>query len=323
MITSAYICDAIRTPFGRYGGVLSSVRADDLAAIPLVALMVRNPNVDWEQISDVLYGCANQAGEDNRNVARMASLLAGLPTGVSAATINRLCGSGLDAIGSAARAIRSGEATMMIAGGVESMSRAPYVVGKAETAFARTMEMADTTIGWRFVNKLMQAQHGIDSMPETAENVAREFGIDRLSQDRFALASHTKALAAQKSAVFDAEITPVTIAQKKGDPLIVTQDEHPRNTSIEALAGLAPVVASDGTVTAGKLVGHQRWRLRIAAGMRKIRAQVCVDAESARARHGDRRRSAAHHGNRAGTGSAQGIGADGTDDGANGCDRTQ
>ena len=255
MITSAYICDAIRTPFGRYGGVLSSVRADDLAAIPLIALMVRNPGVDWEQISDVLYGCANQAGEDNRNVARMASLLAGLPTGVSGATINRLCGSGLDAVGSAARAIRSGEATMMIAGGVESMSRAPYVIGKAEATFARNMEMADTTIGWRFVNKLMQAQYGTDSMPETAENLARECGIDRQSQDRFALASHTKALAAQTSGVFDAEITPVTIAQKKGDPLIVTQDEHPRQTSLVALAGLAPIVAPDGTVTAGNSSG--------------------------------------------------------------------
>ncbi|OGB24150.1 MAG: 3-oxoadipyl-CoA thiolase [Burkholderiales bacterium RIFCSPLOWO2_02_FULL_57_36] len=255
MITSAYICDAIRTPFGRYGGMLSSVRADDLGAIPLVALMVRNPNVDWEQVSDVLYGCANQAGEDNRNVARMAGLLAGLPVGVSGATINRLCGSGLDAIGSAARSIRSGEATMMIAGGVESMSRAPYVVGKAETAFARNMEMVDTTIGWRFVNKLMQAQHGIDSMPETAENVAREFGIDRRSQDRFALASQTKALAAQQNGVFEAEITPVTIMQKKGDSQILTQDEHPRNTSIEALAKLTPIVRSDGTVTAGNSSG--------------------------------------------------------------------
>lgn len=255
MITSAYICDAIRTPFGRYGGILSSIRADDLGAVPLVALMVRNPNVDWEQVSDVIYGCANQAGEDNRNVARMAGLLAGLPVGVSGATINRLCGSGLDAIGSAARAIRSGEATMMIAGGVESMSRAPYVVGKAETAFARNMEMIDTTIGWRFVNKLMEAQHGIDSMPETAENVAREFGIDRQSQDRFALASQAKALAAQNNGFFDAEITPVAISQRKGDPLIATRDEHPRTTSIEALARLAPIVAPDGTVTAGNSSG--------------------------------------------------------------------
>ncbi len=255
MITSAYICDAIRTPFGRYGGMLSSIRTDDLAAVPLTALMVRNPNVDWEQISDVLFGCANQAGEDNRNVARMAALLAGLPVGVPGATINRLCGSGLDAIGSAVRAIKSGEAAMMIAGGIESMSRAPYVVGKAETAFARNMEMIDTTIGWRFVNRLMQAQYGIDSMPETAENVARDFEIDRQSQDRFALASQTRAIAAQKCGFFDAEITPVAIAQKKSEPLIVTQDEHPRNTSLDALARLAPIVAADGTVTAGNSSG--------------------------------------------------------------------
>src|ERR1700716_153518 len=198
MLTPAYICDAIRTPFGRYGGMLSSIRTDDLGAIPLMALMVRNPHADWEQVTDVLYGCANQAGEDNRNVARMASLLAGLPVGVPGATINRLCGSGLDAVGSAARAIKSGEAALMIAGGVESMSRAPFVLGKAETAFARNVQMYDTTIGWRFVNKLMQAQHGTDSMPETAENVARDFGIDRLSQDRFALASQMKTIAAQE-----------------------------------------------------------------------------------------------------------------------------
>jgi 3-oxoadipyl-CoA thiolase len=255
MLTPAYICDAIRTPFGRYGGMLSSIRTDDLGAIPLMALMVRNPHADWEQVTDVLYGCANQAGEDNRNVARMASLLAGLPVGVPGATINRLCGSGLDAVGSAARAIKSGEAALMIAGGVESMSRAPFVLGKAETAFARNVQMYDTTIGWRFVNKLMQAQHGTDSMPETAENVARDFGIDRLSQDRFALASQMKTIAAQENGYFDAEITPVTIAQKNHDPIIITQDEHPRHTSLDALAALEPIVAADGTVTTGNASG--------------------------------------------------------------------
>ena len=255
MITQAFICDAIRTPFGRYGGSLSTIRADDLGAIPLAALMVRNPSVDWEQVNDVLFGCANQAGEDNRNVAHMASLLAGLPVGVAGATINRLCGSGLDAIGSASRAIKAGEANLMIAGGVESMSRAPYVMGKADTAFSRDTKMFDTTIGWRFVNKLMKAQYGVDSMPETAENVATDFGIDRAAQDRMALASQQKALAAQQRGFFDAEITPVTLVQKSGDPLIVTRDEHPRATSAEALARLKPIVRPDGTVTAGNASG--------------------------------------------------------------------
>jgi acetyl-CoA acyltransferase len=255
MLTPAYICDAIRTPFGRYGGMLSGIRADDLAAIPLMALVERNPGVDWEQINDIILGCANQAGEDNRNVARMAGLLAGLPVGVSAATINRLCGSGLDAIGIAARAIKSGEALMAIAGGVESMSRAPLVMSKADTAFGRTQQLYDTTLGWRFVNKLMQAQHGIDSMPETAENVARDFAIDRTSQDRFALASQEKALTAQQNGFFDAEITPVTVAQKKGESVVLTLDEHPRKTSIEALGKLAPVTGPQGTVTAGNASG--------------------------------------------------------------------
>jgi acetyl-CoA C-acetyltransferase len=231
------------------------LRADDLAAIPLAALMVRNPEVDWEQLTDVLLGCANQAGEDNRNVARMAALLAGLPVGVPGATINRLCGSGMDAVGSAARAIRAGEATLMIAGGVESMSRAPLVMPKAEAAFSRHAEIHDTTIGWRFVNRLLQAEYGSESMPQTAENVAREFGIDRLSQDRFALASQDKAARAQRDGLFDEEITPVTVAQKKGDPLILTTDEHPRVTSMEALAALPPIVAPDGTVTAGNASG--------------------------------------------------------------------
>ena len=255
MLTQAFICDAIRTPFGRYGGSLSSVRADDLGAIPLAALMVRNPSVDWELISDVLYGCANQAGEDNRNVARMSTLLAGLPVGVAAATINRLCGSGLDAIGTAARAIRAGEAGLMIAGGVESMSRAPFVMGKTDTAFSREAAMFDTTIGWRFVNKLMKAQYGIDSMPETAENLAVEFNIDRAAQDRMAVASQRKALAAQASGFFTHEITPVTIVHAKCDPVIVTEDEHPRATSVEALAKLKPIVRVDGTVTAGNASG--------------------------------------------------------------------
>ncbi|HMN74803.1 MAG TPA: 3-oxoadipyl-CoA thiolase [Burkholderiaceae bacterium] len=254
-MTQAFICDAIRTPFGRYGGALSSVRADDLAALPIKALMARHPGLDWSAVSDVLYGCANQAGEDNRNVARMAALLAGLPTAVGGATINRLCGSGMDAVGSAARAIKSGEAGLMIAGGVESMSRAPFVMPKAESAFARTNAVYDTTIGWRFVNKLMKDKHGIDSMPETAENVATDFRIEREAQDRMALASQTKALAAQRSGFFDAEIAPVTLAQKKGDPIVVARDEHPRETSIEALARLKPIVRADGSVTAGNASG--------------------------------------------------------------------
>ena len=220
----AFVCDAIRTPFGRYGGALASVRTDDLGAIPLKALMARNPRVDWAAVTDVLFGCANQAGEDNRNVARMALLLAGLPQEVPGATINRLCGSGLDAVGSAARAIRSGEAQLMIAGGVESMSRAPFVMPKAESAFSRANAVYDTTIGWRFVNRLMKERYGVDSMPETAENVAADFGVEREAQDRMALASQLKAVAAQKNGFFEREITPVTIVQKKGDPIVVTKD---------------------------------------------------------------------------------------------------
>ncbi|SFD45528.1 3-oxoadipyl-CoA thiolase [Paracidovorax konjaci] len=251
----AFICDAIRTPFGRYGGALSSVRTDDLGAIPIQALMARNPNVDWAAVADVLYGCANQAGEDNRNVARMSALLAGLPIEVPGATINRLCGSGLDAVGSAARAIRAGEAGLMIAGGVESMSRAPFVMPKAETAFSRANAVYDTTIGWRFVNKLMKARYGVDSMPETAENVADDHGIEREAQDRMALASQQKAVAAQRAGHLAREITPVTIAQKKGDAIVVDQDEHPRETSLEALAKLKGVVREGGTVTAGNASG--------------------------------------------------------------------
>ena len=251
----AFICDAIRTPFGRYGGALSSIRTDDLAALPLKALLARNPGVDWAAVADVLYGCANQAGEDNRNVARMASLLAGLPLDVPGATINRLCGSGLDAVGSAARAIKAGEAHLMIAGGVESMSRAPFVMPKAESAFSRANAVYDTTIGWRFINPLMKAQYGVDSMPETAENVAQAFGIERAAQDRMALASQSKALAAQQAGHLAREIVPVHIAQKKGEALVVDQDEHPRATSLEALARLKGVVRPDGTVTAGNASG--------------------------------------------------------------------
>jgi 3-oxoadipyl-CoA thiolase len=255
MTRQAFICDAIRTPFGRYGGALSSVRTDDLGAIPIRALMARNPKVDWAALGDVLYGCANQAGEDNRNVAHMASLLAGLPTVVPGATINRLCGSGLDAVGTAARAIKAGEASLIIAGGVESMSRAPFVMPKAESAFARTNAVYDTTIGWRFVNRLMKEQYGVDSMPETAENVAADYKIGREAQDRMALASQLKAVAAQQAGFFEGEITPVSIPQKKGDPVLVAKDEHPRETSLEALARLKPIVRPDGTVTAGNASG--------------------------------------------------------------------
>ena len=251
----AFICDAIRTPFGRYGGALATIRADDLAAIPIKALMARNPAVDWHALSDVLYGCANQAGEDTRNVARMASLLAGLPAEVPGATINRLCGSSLDALGSAARWIKSGEASMIIAGGVESMSRAPFVMPKAESAFSRDNAVYDTTIGWRFVNKLMKDMYGIDSMPETAENVALDYNIEREAQDRMALTSQAKAAAARKRGFFAAEITPVTLPRKKGEPVVVSQDEHPRETSLEALATLKGIVKPDGSVTAGNASG--------------------------------------------------------------------
>jgi 3-oxoadipyl-CoA thiolase len=251
----AFICDAIRTPFGRYGGALSSVRADDLAAVPLKALMARNPQVDWAAVTDVLYGCVNQAGEDNRNVAHMASLLAGLPLEIPGATINRLCGSGMDALGTAARAIRAGEAGLMIAGGVESMSRAPFVMPKAEAAFGRNPQIFDTTIGWRFVNPLMKSMYGVDAMPETAENVATDYKIEREAQDRMALASQMKAVAAQQAGILAQEITPVTIPQKKGDAVLVDKDEHPRETSLEALAKLKGVVRSDGSVTAGNASG--------------------------------------------------------------------
>ncbi len=271
----AFICDAIRTPFGRYAGALSSVRTDDLGAIPLKALMARNPRVDWGAVSDVLFGCANQAGEDNRNVAHMASLLAGLPIDVPGATINRLCGSGLDAVGTAARAIRSGEASLMIAGGVESMSRAPFVMPKMDSAFGRSNAVYDTTIGWRFVNRLMQQAYGVDSMPETAENVAADFGIGREVQDQMAWRSQRNALMAQKNGCLEAEITTVVIAQKKGDALLVSQDEHPRETSLEALAKLKGIVRPDGTVTAGN-----------ASGVNDGACALVLADEASAARHG-------------------------------------
>ena len=251
----AFICDAVRTPIGRFGGALKDLRADDLGAIPLRALQERNPGVDWSAVNEVLFGCANQAGEDNRNVARMSSLLAGLPIDVPGATINRLCGSGMDAVGSAARAIKSGEAGLMIAGGVESMTRAPFVMGKADSAFSRNAQIYDTTIGWRFVNPQMKAMYGVDSMPETAENVAIDYQISRADQDAFAVASQNKAAAAQANGILAEEIVPVVIPQKKGDPLTVLQDEHPRATSVEALAKLKGVVKPDGSVTAGNASG--------------------------------------------------------------------
>jgi acetyl-CoA acyltransferase len=271
----AFICDAIRTPFGRYGGSLSSVRADDLGAVPLKALMARNGGVDWEAVEDVWFGCANQAGEDNRNVARMSSLLAGLPDKVPGTTINRLCGSGLDAVGSAARAIRAGDVQLAIAGGVESMSRAPFVMAKATEAFSRAAKVEDTTIGWRFVNHLMKQKYGTDSMPETAENVAGDYDVSRADQDAFALRSQQRAAAAIKSGRFAQEITPVHVPQKKGDPIAVERDEHPRETTLEQLAKLKPVVRADGSVTAGN-----------ASGVNDGAAALILASEAAAKKHG-------------------------------------
>jgi acetyl-CoA acyltransferase len=251
----AFICDAIRTPIGRFGGALKDLRADDLGAIPLRALQARNPTVDWSAVNEVLFGCANQAGEDNRNVARMSALLSGLPIEVPGATINRLCGSGMDAVGAAARAIKSGEAGLMIAGGVESMTRAPFVMGKADSAFSRNAQLFDTTIGWRFINPQMKAMYGVDSMPETAENVAVDYQISRADQDAFAVASQSKAAAAQANGVLAEEIVPVSVPQKKGETVTVLQDEHPRSTSVEALAKLKGVVTPEGSVTAGNASG--------------------------------------------------------------------
>ena len=254
-MTDVFICDYIRTPIGRFGGALASVRADDLGAIPLRALMTRNASVDWEAVDDVIFGCANQAGEDNRNVARMAALLAGLPVDVTGTTINRLCGSGMDAVITAARAIKAGEAELMIAGGVESMSRAPFVMPKAEAAFSRHAEIHDTTIGWRFVNPLMKSQYGVDSMPETGENVAEDFSISRADQDAFAFRSQVKAAAAQENGRLSKEITPVSIPSSRGDPVVVDRDEHPRATTMEALAKLPTPFRKGGTITAGNASG--------------------------------------------------------------------
>ncbi|MGZ5080672.1 MAG: 3-oxoadipyl-CoA thiolase [Usitatibacter sp.] len=271
----AFICDAVRTPFGRYAGALSSVRTDDLAALPITELVRRHPNLDWAALDDVIYGCANQAGEDNRNVGRMALLLAGLPVEVPAATVNRLCGSGMEAVGQLARAIRAGEAQIGIAGGVESMSRAPFVMPKAESAFARANAVYDTTIGWRFVNPRMKARYGVDQMPETAENVAADFKISREDQDAFALRSQQRALAAQASGALAEEIVPVTLPAKKGDPVVVSKDEHPRETSLETLAKLKPIVKEGGTVTAGN-----------ASGVNDGSCALIVASEAAARQHG-------------------------------------
>jgi 3-oxoadipyl-CoA thiolase len=279
-MTEAFICDAVRTPIGRYGGALSSVRTDDLGAVPLRALMERNAGVDWGAVDDVIYGCANQAGEDNRNVARMSLLLAGLPQDVPGTTVNRLCGSSMDAITIAARAIKSGETSLMLAGGVESMSRAPFVQGKATEPFSRTAKIEDTTIGWRFVNPLMKARYGIDSMPETAENVAQEFGVNRADQDAFAFRSQERAAAAIADGRLAQEIVAVSVAQRKGDPLSVTTDEHPRKTSLEALAKLKGVVRPDGTVTAGN-----------ASGVNDGACALIIASEAAARRHGLRPRA--------------------------------
>jgi 3-oxoadipyl-CoA thiolase len=274
-MNDAFICDFIRTPFGRFGGALSSVRTDDLGAIPIAELVKRNPGVDWAALDDVLYGCANQAGEDNRNVGRMALLLAGLPVDVPAATVNRLCGSGMEAVGQIARAIKAGEAQFGIAGGVESMTRAPFVMPKADSAFSRTNAVYDTTIGWRFVNPKMKAKYGTDQMPETAENVADDFKVSRQDQDAFALRSQQRALAAQKNGILAQEIVPVTIPSKKGDPTVVSQDEHPRETSMEALAKLKPIVRENGTVTAGN-----------ASGVNDGAAALIIASEAAAKKHG-------------------------------------
>ncbi|MCX7060645.1 MAG: 3-oxoadipyl-CoA thiolase [Gammaproteobacteria bacterium] len=280
-MTHAYICDAVRTPFGRYGGALALVRADDLAALPIAALMQRNPNVDWAAVDDVLYGCANGAGEDNRNIGRMAALLAGLPDTVPGTTINRLCGSSLDAIGLAARSIRCGEAGLVIAGGVESMTRAPFVMGKADSAFSRAAKIEDTTIGWRFVNPLMKAKYGIDSMPETAENVAEQFGIGRADQDAFAIRSQQRWAAAHAQGYFAGELVPVTIPSKNGEPTLFTADEHPRpETTLAMLAKLKGVVRPDGTVTAGN-----------ASGVNDGACAVLLASEAAAGRYGLRPRA--------------------------------
>lgn len=274
-MAEAYICDAVRTAIGRYGGGLAAVRPDDLGAVPLKALVERNPSIDWRQVDDVVFGNANQAGEDNRNIARMSLLLAGLPVDVPGVTVNRLCGSGLDALATAARAIKAGDADLIIAGGAESMTRAPFVQGKAEVAFSRTMQIFDTTIGWRFINPLMRQAHGVDAMPQTAENVAEDYQISREDQDRFAFESQRRAARAQENGRLAREIVPVTIPQKKGDPIVFDRDEHPRATSLEALAKLKPIVKPDGTVTAGN-----------ASGVNDGAAAIIVASEDAVRRYG-------------------------------------
>jgi acetyl-CoA acyltransferase len=315
MMNDAFICDAIRTPIGRFGGALKTMRADDLGAIPLRALMERNAGVDWSAVSEVIYGCANQAGEDNRNVARMALLLAGLPQEVGGGTVNRLCGSGMDAVGTVARAIKAGEAGLMIAGGVESMTRAPFVMGKADSAFSRNAQLFDTTIGWRFINPLMKAQYGVDAMPETAENVAADYQISRADQDLFAVASQNKAAAAQAAGILAQEIVPVVIPQKKGDAVTVSDDEHPRATSVEALAKLKGVVRPDGSVTAGNA--------STADCRQRDGWQIRPDPQSANRWHGHRWRCAPHHGHRSCARHPKIIAANRAHLRSDGCDRTQ
>ena len=319
----AYICDPVRTPIGRYGGSLSAVRADDLGAVPIRELMARNGAVDAEAIDDLVYGCANQAGEDNRNVARMSLLLAGLPDTVPGATVNRLCGSGMNAVGICAQAVRTGEADLTVAGGVESMSRAPFVMGKADTAFSRKAEIYDTTIGWRFVNRMMKKQYGTDSMPETAENVAEEFQVSREDQDAFAARSQARAVAAQENGNLASEIVPVTIPQRRGDPVVVDKDEHPRaGTTVEKLAGLPTPFRDGGTVTAGNASGVNDGAAAMfvgvgKAGGRRLRPRAARPGR----RHGDRRRAAAHHGHRPGAGLGKAAGPARPQDRRHGRDR--
>ncbi len=321
-MNDVFLCDGIRTPIGRYGGALSSVRADDLAAIPLRALVERNPGVDWAAVDDVYYGCANQAGEDNRNVARMALLLAGLPTDVPAATVNRLCGSSMEAIAICARTIAAGEADLMIAGGVESMTRAPFVMPKADSAFARANAVYDTTIGWRFVNPLMKKQYGIDSMPETAENVAADFGIARADQDAFALRSQQRYFAAQARGFFAGEIAPVTVPGRKGDT-VVAEDEHPRETTLEALAKLKPIVKPDGTVTAGNASGVNDGAVATLIASARRGREARAEADRPHPWRGHGRRAAADHGHRAGARLGETAGAARTEGRGHRRDRTE
>ena len=323
-MNEVFICDAVRTPFGRYGGALATVRTDDLAAIPIRALQERNPGVDWAALDDVIYGCANQAGEDNRNVARMALLLAGLPKEVPGATINRLCGSSLDALGIAARAIKSGETELMIAGGVESMTRAPFVTGKADSAFSRNAETFDTTIGWRFVNPLMKAKYGVDSMPETAENVAEEYHVGRADQDAFAYRTQQRWARANAAGFFKQEIVAVPIPQKKGDAKIFDTDEHPRpDTTLDGLAKLKPIVKPNGTVTAGNASGINDGACALLLASQAAVAKHRLDAARARTGDGHGGRRSADYGDCARAGYEKAAGKDGPENFADGCDRTE